>query len=51
MDAQKMAVEAVVSLTGCDRKAVSDCIMKLYLSGIHDAKRLTFRALQMVSDR
>lgn len=49
MDAQKIAVDAVVSLTGCDRKAASDFIMKLYLSGIRDPKRLTFKALQVVA--
>lgn len=49
MDAQKLAVDAVVSLTGCDRKAASDCVMKFYLSGIKDPKRLTFKALQAVA--
>ena len=48
MDAQKTAVDAVIVLTGCDRDMVTQVIRKLYLSGIRDAKRLTFKGLQFV---
>ena len=46
MEAQKTAVEAVVALTGCDRDAVTDFIRRLYLAGVRDPKRLTFKGLQ-----
>jgi hypothetical protein len=49
MDAQQIAVDAVVDLTGCDRGAISALIRKLYLAGVKDPKRLTFKALQAVS--
>jgi hypothetical protein len=48
MDAQKIAVDAVIVLTGCDRDTVTRVIRNLYLSGIRDAKRLTFKGLQFV---
>jgi hypothetical protein len=46
MEAQKIAVEALVALTDCDRDAATIFIRKLYLAGITDPKRLTFRGLQ-----
>lgn len=46
MDAQRIAVDAVMVLTGCDRQAVEAFIRKLYLSGVRDPKRLTFKGLQ-----
>ncbi|WP_315704440.1 MULTISPECIES: hypothetical protein [unclassified Bradyrhizobium] len=46
MDAQKTAVDAVVALTGCEREAVAAFIRRLYLAGVRDPKRLTFRGLQ-----
>ena len=49
MDAQRIAVDAVVALTDCDREAVVTFIRKLYLAGIHDPKRLTFKGLQAMS--
>ena len=49
MDAQKIAVDAVVVLTGCDREAISGFIRRLYLDGVKDPKRLTFKALQAVT--
>jgi hypothetical protein len=49
MDAQRIAVDAVVALTDCDRDAVVTFIRKLYLAGIRDPKRLTFKGLQAMS--
>jgi len=49
MDAQRIAVDAVVALTDCDREAVVTFIRKLYLAGIHDPKRLTFKGLQAMA--
>jgi hypothetical protein len=46
MEAQRIAVDAVIALTDCDREAVATFIRKLYLAGIKDPKRLTFRGLQ-----
>jgi hypothetical protein len=46
MDAQRIAVDAVVALTGCDRDAAIAFIRKIYLSGVTDPKRLTFKGLQ-----
>jgi hypothetical protein len=46
MEAQKTAVDAVVALTGCDRDAVIVFIRRLYLAGVKDPKRLTFKGLQ-----
>jgi len=49
MDAQRIAVDAVVALTGCDREQVTILIRRLYLAGMKDPKRLTFKGLQAVS--
>lgn len=49
MDAQRIAVEAVMTLTGCDREAVSAFIRRLYLAGVTDPKRLTFKGLQALA--
>ncbi len=49
MDAQRIAVDAVVALTGCDRDAVKVFIRSLYLAGVKDPKRLTFRGLQAMA--
>lgn len=49
MEAQKIAVDAVVALTDCDRDAVIVFIRRLYLAGVTDPKRLTFRGLQALS--
>ena len=46
MEAMRIAVDAVVVLTGCDRDAVTAFIRKLYLAGVRDPKRLTFKGLQ-----
>jgi hypothetical protein len=46
MDAQKIAVDAVVALTDCDREQVTAFIRRLYLAGVKDPKRLTFKGLQ-----
>ena len=49
MDAQRIAVEAVVALTDCDRAAAAAFIRKLYLAGVKDPKRLTFKGLQALA--
>jgi hypothetical protein len=49
MDAQRIAVDAVVALTDCDRDAVVTFIRRLYLAGIRDPKRLTFKGLQAMA--
>jgi hypothetical protein len=49
MDAQRIAVDAVVALTDCDREAVTAFIRRLYLAGVKDPKRLTFKGLQALS--
>jgi hypothetical protein len=49
MEAQKIAVEALVALTDCDREAVTVFIRKLYLAGVRDPKRLTFKGLQALA--
>ena len=36
MDAQRIAVDAIVVLTGCDRDEVAAFIRRLYLSGVKD---------------
>src|SRR4051812_32025907 len=46
MDAQRIAVDAIVALTDCDREAVVTFIRRLYLDGVRDPKRLTFKGLQ-----
>ena len=49
MEAQKIAVDAIVALTDCDRDTVTAFIRRLYLAGVRDPKRLTFKGLQAVS--
>jgi hypothetical protein len=49
MDAERTAVDAVVVLTGCDRDTAIAFIRKLYLSGVTDPKRLTFKGLQALA--
>ena len=49
MEAQKIAVDAIVALTDCDRDAVTAFIRRLYLAGVRDPKRLTFKGLQAVA--
>ena len=49
MEAQKIAVDAVVALTGCDREALTALIRGLYLAGVRDPKRLTFKGLQALA--
>jgi|ERR1700716_3484633 hypothetical protein len=46
MDAQRIAVDAVVALTDCDREQIAAFIRRLYLAGVKDPKRLTFKGLQ-----
>jgi hypothetical protein len=46
MDAQRIAVDAVMVLTDCDREAITTFIRRLYLAGVRDPKRLTFKGLQ-----
>jgi hypothetical protein len=48
MEAQKIAVDAIVALTDCDRAAVTAFVRRLYLAGVKDPKRLTFKGLQAV---
>ena len=49
MDAQIIAIDAVVALTDCDREMVAAFIRRLYLAGVKDPKRLTFKGLQALS--
>ena len=49
MDAQRIAIDAVVALTDCDREMVAAFIRRLYLAGVRDPKRLTFKGLQAIS--
>jgi hypothetical protein len=49
MDAQRIAVDAVVALTDCDREEVAAFIRRLYLAGVKDPKRLTFKGLQAMA--
>ena len=49
MEAQKIAIDAVVALTDCDREALTALIRGLYLAGIRDPKRLTFQGLQALT--
>ncbi|CCE00073.1 hypothetical protein [Bradyrhizobium sp. STM 3809] len=46
MEAQKTAVDAIVVLTGCDRDAAAATVRRMYLAGVRDPKRLTFKGLQ-----
>ena len=49
MDAQRIAVDAIVALTDCDREAAAAFIRKFYLAGVRDPKRLTFKGLQAMA--
>ena len=49
MDAQRIAVDAIVALTDCDREQVTAFIRRLYLNGVQDPKRLTFKGLQAMA--
>ncbi len=49
MDAQRIAIDAVVALTDCDREMVAAFIRRLYLDGVKDPKRLTFKGLQALA--
>ena len=49
MDAQRIAVDAVVALTDCDRDKLTAFIRSLYLAGVKDPKRLTFQGLQALA--
>jgi len=49
VEAQRTAVDAVVALTDCDREAVAAFIRRLYLAGVRDPKRLTFKGLQALA--
>lgn len=49
MEAQKIAIDAVVALTDCDREALTAFIRRLYLAGVRDPKRLTFKGLQALA--
>jgi hypothetical protein len=49
VDAQAIAIDAVVALTDGNREMVTDLIQRLYLTGVRDPKRLTFKGLQAIS--
>jgi hypothetical protein len=49
MDAQRIAVDALVALTDCDRETAAAFIRRLYLDGVKDPKRLTFKGLQAMT--
>ncbi len=49
MEAQRIAIDAVVALTDCDRDAAAAFIRRLYLAGVRDPKRLTFKGLQALT--
>jgi len=49
MDAQRIAVDAVVALTGRDREQVAAFIRRLDLAGVKDPKRLTVKGLQTMA--
>ena len=49
MEAQRIAVDAIVALTDCDREAAAAFIRRLYLAGVKDPKRLTFKGLQALA--
>ena len=49
MEAQKIAIDAVVALTECDRDAVAAFIRRMYLAGVRDPKRLTFKGRQALA--
>ena len=50
MDAQRVAIDAVVALTDCDRETVTGFIRRFYLAGVKDPKRLTFKGLQAIAN-
>ena len=45
----KEPTDAIVALTDCDRDAVIAFIRRLYLDGVKDPKRLTFKGLQALA--
>lgn len=49
MDAQRIAVDAVVAMTDCDREQVAAFIRRLYLTGVKDPKRRTFKGPQAMA--
>ena len=49
MDAHRIAIDAVLALTDFDRYLVAAFIRRLYLSGVKDPKRLTFKGLQALA--
>ena len=49
METQKIAIDAVVALTDCDRDVVTAFIRRFYLAGVKDPKRLTFKGLQALA--
>jgi hypothetical protein len=49
MDAQRIAVDAIMALTDCDRDTVTAFIRRFYLAGVRDPKRLTFKGLQALA--
>ena len=49
MDAQRIAVDALVALTDCDREQITAFIRGLYQAGVKDPKRLTFKGLQAMA--
>jgi hypothetical protein len=49
MDAQRIAIDAVVVLTDCDRETAAAFIRRFYLAGVRDPKRLTFKGLQALA--
>jgi hypothetical protein len=49
MDAQQIAIDAVVALTDCDRDMVAAFIRRFYRDGVKDPKRLTFKGLQALA--
>jgi hypothetical protein len=49
MDPERIAIDAVVALTDCDRDAIAAFIRKLYRAGVKDPKRLTFKGLQALA--
>ena len=49
MDAQRIAVDAIVALTDCDRDVIAAFVRRMYLAGVKDPKRLTFKGLQAMA--
>ncbi|MBA2402404.1 MAG: hypothetical protein H0V72_27665 [Bradyrhizobium sp.] len=46
---RQIAVDAVVALIDCDRDPAVAFIRRLYLAGVKDPKRLTFKGLQAMA--